>query len=58
MTYGFLTISNQPDGQGLVRRPRATDVIGQALRGTFSEARGLPEDMARMLRQLDRVHAG
>lgn len=53
MTYAFLSISREPEGPQVVRRPRATDVIGQALRGAFDTRNALPDDMARMVRQLD-----
>jgi hypothetical protein len=55
MTYPFLTISREEEGRQIVRRPRVTDVIGHSLRGAFEDGLGLPEDMARMLRQLDAV---
>lgn len=55
MSYAFLTIKREEGGQQVVRRPRATDVIGHALRGAFDEANGMPEDMARMLRELDAI---
>jgi len=53
MTYAFLTISREEEGRQIVRRPRVTDIIGHALRGAFDESLGLPDDMVRMLRQLD-----
>jgi len=53
MTYASLTIRREENGQQVVRRPRATDVIGQALRGAFDDAPSLPDDMMMMLRRLD-----
>ena len=38
-----------------VEAPRASDAIGRALRGAFCGENGLPEDMAAMLRQLNRI---
>jgi hypothetical protein len=55
MTYAHLIISREEDGRQIVRRPRLTDVIGYALRGAFDDGPALPDDMARMLRQLDAV---
>jgi hypothetical protein len=42
------------DGGYVVRRPRATDAIGQALLSTFRPA-SLPEDMQRLVDRLDRT---
>ncbi len=53
MTYAFLTIKREENGQQVVRRPRATDVIGHALRGAFDDVHAIPDDMAIMLRRLD-----
>ena len=53
MTYSFLTIGREVEGQHVVRRPRVTDVIGHSLRGAFDDGLGLPDDMARLLRELD-----
>lgn len=53
MTYAFLTIRREESGHQVVRRPRATDVIGHALRGAFDETHALPDDMMIMLRRLD-----
>jgi hypothetical protein len=55
MSFAFLTIKREEGGQQVVRRPRATDVIGHALRGAFDESHGMPDDMARMLRELDAI---
>lgn len=38
----------------VVRSPRATDTIGHTLRGVFGEC-VVPDDMKRLLSQLDRV---
>lgn len=38
----------------IVRSPRATDGIGQALRGVFGKP-SVPDDLAQLLRKLDRV---
>ncbi len=53
MTYAFLTISREEEGRQIVRRPRVTDVIGHALRDAFDDRVGLPDDMAKLLRELD-----
>ncbi|MES3043480.1 hypothetical protein [Sphingomonas faeni] len=53
MTYSFLTISREAEGQHVVRRPRPTDVIGTSLRDAFGPQPRLPEDMERLLRSLD-----
>ncbi len=53
MTYAFLTIRREENGQQVVRRPRATDVIGHALRGAFDDTHSIPDDMMMMLRRLD-----
>jgi hypothetical protein len=37
-----------------VEAPRASDAIGLALRDAFARDLGLPDDMAAMLRQLNR----
>ncbi|RYY26829.1 MAG: hypothetical protein EOP62_08705 [Sphingomonadales bacterium] len=37
-----------------VEAPRASDAIGVALRGAYMDESGLPDDMAAMLRQLNR----
>ncbi|MDG2535973.1 hypothetical protein P6144_20100 [Sphingomonas sp. HITSZ_GF] len=43
-----------------VEAPRASDAIGLALRDAYVREMGLPDDMAAMLRQLNRddPHAG
>ncbi|WP_066796443.1 hypothetical protein [Sphingomonas soli] len=38
-----------------VEAPRASDAIGLALRGAYQDESGLPDDMAAMLRQLNRL---
>lgn len=38
---------------GVVRRPRATDAIGAALRGAFGDGTALPADLAQLLRRID-----
>ena len=55
MTYAFLTIKREQDGQQVVRRPRVTDVVGHSLRSAFDGCGGLPDDMASMLRRLDAI---
>lgn len=55
MSYALHMVNRDENGPQTVRGPRVTDVIGYALRGAFDEPRGLPEDMVRMLRQMDRV---
>jgi hypothetical protein len=49
-----LSLSVSREGEQVVRRPRATDAIGAALRGAFG-CPALPEDMARLVRRLDRT---
>lgn len=50
-----LYISPAANGnEQVVRRPRATDAIGSALRGVFGADSGLPADMARLLQRLER----
>ena len=55
MTYAFLSIKREENGQQIVRRPRVTDVVGHALRGAFDDTQGLPDDMAHILHRLDCV---
>lgn len=55
MTYALHMINRDENGRQTVRGPRVTDIIGYALRGAFDEPRGLPDDMVRMLQQIDRV---
>lgn len=55
MTYAPLIISREGDGQQVVRAPRTTDALGHALRGAFDDRAGLPDDMARLLRQMDSI---
>ncbi|MBX3564238.1 MAG: hypothetical protein KF730_06625 [Sphingomonas sp.] len=38
-----------------VEAPRASDAIGHALRGAYADEGGLPDDMAAILRQLNRM---
>ncbi|WBH16966.1 hypothetical protein [Sphingomonas radiodurans] len=38
-----------------VRRPRATDAVGHALRNAFGDADDLPEDFAQSLAALDQA---
>ena len=38
-----------------VRRPRASDAIAVSLRNAFDRETGLPEDMAVLLRHLNRI---
>jgi len=38
-----------------VDRPRASDAIGGALRSAFDRDSGLPADMMRLLRKLDKT---
>jgi hypothetical protein len=42
-------------GGYFVPRPRVTDAIGESLRCAYTERRRLPEELARVLDQLDRV---
>jgi hypothetical protein len=39
----------------VVRRPRAGDALGHALRQSFDGAANLPDDFSRYLHQLDRI---
>lgn len=39
----------------VVDRPRASDAIGDALRGAFDRDSGLPADMMRLLRKIDKT---
>jgi hypothetical protein len=48
-----LHLSMADDAEQVVRRPRASDPIGAALRGAF-DCPALPDDMVRLLRRLDR----
>jgi hypothetical protein len=41
----------------VVDRPRASDAIGDALRGAFDRDNGLPADMMRLLRKIDRTRS-
>jgi hypothetical protein len=38
----------------VVRRPRASDAMGAALRGAFGAETSLPKDIVRLLQRLDR----
>lgn len=51
MSALYLSIGTETDQ--VVRRPLPTDAIGSALRGVFN-CPALPDDMARLLRRLDR----
>ena len=51
MSALYLSIGR--DAEQVVRRPHRSDAIGAALRGTF-DCRTVPEEMARLLRKLDR----
>ncbi len=53
MTHVFLMSGQEKEGRQIVRRPRATDVVGQALRSAFDNTPGVPDDMATLLRRLD-----
>lgn len=55
MSYAFLSIKREEDGQQTVFRPRVTDVIGYALRGAFDEPNGMPSDFTELLHRLDAV---
>ena len=55
MSYAFLTIKREEDGQQTVRGPRVTDVIGHVLRGAFDDTNSVPPEMAQMLRRLDAI---
>ena len=49
-----MSLSISRDSEQVVRRPRPADAIGAALRGVF-DCPALPEDMARLVRRLDRT---
>lgn len=51
MSNLYLSIGRE--AEQVVRRPHPADAIGAALRGAF-DCRQLPEDMARLVRRLDR----
>ena len=41
-------------GGYFVPRPRVTDAVGESLRYAYAETRRVPEEIARILAQLDR----
>ena len=43
---------DRASGEQLIRRPRATDAVGRALRGVFATP-CLPADMMRLIERLD-----
>ena len=45
-------ISGAAGGDQMVRRPRATDAVGRALRGVFA-TQSLPAEMMHLLARLD-----
>jgi hypothetical protein len=58
----FRTMTDHPHSVGgvttgdqIVRRPRATDTVGRALRGVFVTS-ALPQDLTRLLQELDCKH--
>jgi hypothetical protein len=57
MTWTSFSAGDRGDDQGgyVVRRPRATDALGKALRSTYAQATSLPDDMHRMVERLDRT---
>lgn len=46
------------DDDGVVRRPMPGDALGSALRVVYGDNTALPEDMLRLLRNLDRLSRG
>lgn len=54
MTSAFLCIDRHA-GEQVVRSPRPTDAVGQALRGAIPAGAGLPEDILALLTRLDRA---
>lgn len=46
------------DDDGVVRRPMPSDALGSALRVVYGDGTALPEDMLRLLRNLDRPLRG
>lgn len=42
-------------GGYFVPRPRVTDAIGESLRYAYTERRGLPDELAKILARLDRM---
>ncbi|MDP1025651.1 hypothetical protein Q5H91_00355 [Sphingomonas sp. KR1UV-12] len=53
MTSASLCI-DRAGGEQVVRPPRPTDAVGEALRGAFPAGSGLPDDMIDLLRKLNR----
>ena len=53
LVMSALYLSIGRDAEQTVVRPRPSDAIGAALRGAFASP-PLPEDMARLLRRLDK----
>ncbi|RYD64101.1 MAG: hypothetical protein EOP58_10170 [Sphingomonadales bacterium] len=50
--------ASAPEAHGSVYRveaPQASSAVGMALRCAFDQESGLPEDMVRLLRQLNRT---
>lgn len=41
----------------VIDRPRASDAIGDALRGAFDRDNGLPADMMRLLKKIDKTRS-
>lgn len=46
------------DDDWVVRRPMPGDALGSALRVVYGDSTALPEDMLRLLRNLDRLSRG
>jgi hypothetical protein len=54
MALGTSLVIDTGDGEQFVRRPRATDPIGAALRDAFGRPSPVPADLQRLLALLDR----
>ncbi|WP_374943301.1 hypothetical protein [Sphingomonas sp.] len=55
---GFITSISRTDDQGAVRRPMPGDALGSALRSVYGDQHGVPDEMRRLLRMLDRPMRG
>ena len=54
MPWSISLVVDDPAGVQKVRPPRRTDAVGASLRKVFGSAVRLPDDMAALLRKLDR----
>ena len=51
---GLFASTASTDDNGVVRRPMPGDALGSALRQVYGDDPGLPDEMLRLLRTLDR----